>query len=494
MKSQLFFLLILFHFSCIEYINAQAKKQDQLAEQFEKFKSGIQKQHQIFIYKNDSLFLEFLKQSWKKISLIQGEVLNPIKAPFQPAITDTTAHINRGNEVSIDTSGNSAVPEKEIASNTKFMFEDPIEYSSLSYKSGFNFYGIEASFDIQPKVLPFLNSVTSTSISEFYVALIKNMPYWTDQINTLQQLKTRYALNDWGFYQLIAKATGLYYSSSNEQKLLIWFVLLKTGYKVKVGYSNDIIYILLCTHEKIYASPYFKEDGETFYIISEKKVTNVDIQTHDQNYPGNIRLISMIFNSYPLLQGDRIVKSIAYKGQKIEFAFNKGVLDFLSTYPQCDLRVYFGPGLSENNQAIMDGFLLSKLKGLNSKESIDLLLDFCQQAFPYATDQAQFGKERYLFAEESLYFPYNDCEDRTIFLSYLVERYLKLSTIALDFPGHVNLGVATDPSIPGAHVTHNGIRYLICDPTYINAKCGMIDDDYLNKKAKIITYNHFTTK
>jgi hypothetical protein len=150
------------------------------------------------------------------------------------------------------------------------------------------------------------------------------------------------------------------------------------------------------------------------------------------------------------------------------------------------LKVYFGPGLSPDNAKVLDNFLKDKLASKTKREAIDFLLDFCQFAFPYETDQSQFGKERYLFAEESLYFPANDCEDRTVFLSYLVKRYLGLETIALDFPGHVNLAVNLDEPITGTYINYNGAKYLICDPTYINAKSGMLSSAYMNQKAKII--------
>jgi hypothetical protein len=114
---------------------------------------------------------------------------------------------------------------------------------------------------------------------------------------------------------------------------------------------------------------------------------------------------------------------------------------------------------------------------------------FIQSTIDYATDEEQFGKERYLYAEESLYYPKNDCEDRTIFLSFLVKRYTGLDNIALDFPGHVALAVNLPNAGNGNFIHYKGSRYLICDPTYINAKSGMIPDQYKTMKAKIVTYN-----
>jgi hypothetical protein len=128
------------------------------------------------------------------------------------------------------------------------------------------------------------------------------------------------------------------------------------------------------------------------------------------------------------------------------------------------------------------------MNGLEKREIIDLLLDFSQKFTSYATDQDQFGRERYLFAEESLFYPSNDCEDRTILLASLVERYTGLKSIALDFPGHVNLAVNIPGETIGNFINFRGERFLICDPTYINAKSGMLAQQYKSERVKIITF------
>lgn len=461
---------------------SQVKKQDELINQFEQFRTGIQKKQQAFIDKNDSIFLTFLQQSWKKINLIKNELRRPLKSPVQPELPDSVFKTDN-REILVDTS----MADKNgnfLASN--YLIEDDIEYASISYRKGFHFYGIEDQLEVRPDLLPQLKTISSKSIADFYSGLAKNKEYWSEQIETLQGMRSKYLLNDWGFYQLSSKAANVFYDGANERRLLSWYILLRAGFKVKVGYNDDLVYILFPTKEKLYGTPYFKEDGDVFYVMEENRVALEDMQTYEGNYPGNIKFISLALSEYPLLQGDKFTKTLTYKGTSFEFAFNRGVLDFLASYPQCDLRIYFGPGVTSQNQKKLDDYFLPKLKGLNKRSSIDLLLDFCQFTFPYATDQSQFGKEKYLFAEQSLYFPANDCEDRTVFLSFLIQRYLNLSTVALDFPGHVNLGVLLNEPFSGTYITYNKSKYLICDPTYINAKSGMLSQEYFNQKAKII--------
>ncbi len=462
---------------------SQNKKQGELIKQFDIFKKVIEQEHQQFIDTNDSIFIQFLKASWKKVSLLKGDVRSSVKPPQQPLQADT---MMKSVELKFDTSTNPSNDFPLSKLENQLSMDNPIEYAAILPVKGLNFYGIEYSFKVRPSILPQLKVVSPQSITEFYAALSKNNEYWKEQIVALQQMRSKYQLNDWGFFQLSSKAANIFYESANERKLLAWYILLKSGFKIKVGYTDELVCLLFPTKEKLFSVPYFREGNEMFYVIDENKNLLKEIETYDQNYPGNKKAASMTLSSYPLLQGDKISRQVNYKNNKLNLSFNRGILDFLSSYPQCDLKVYFGPGLSPENALVLDNFLKDKLASKSKREAIDFLLDFCQFAFQYETDQSQFGKERYLFADESLYFPTNDCEDRTVFLAYLVKRHLGLETIALDFPGHVNLAVNLNEPITGTYINYNGAKYLICDPTYINAKSGMLSSAYMNQKVKII--------
>ena len=109
-----------------------------------------------------------------------------------------------------------------------------------------------------------------------------------------------------------------------------------------------------------------------------------------------------------------------------------------------------------------------------------------QTAFKYKTDEGQFGIENYLFPEETLYYPYSDCEDRSVFFAWLVHSLLGLEVVGLDFPGHIAAAVNFNEKFRGDAVLHKGKRYVVTDPTYINASAGMTMPDFKNKKPKVI--------
>jgi hypothetical protein len=109
-----------------------------------------------------------------------------------------------------------------------------------------------------------------------------------------------------------------------------------------------------------------------------------------------------------------------------------------------------------------------------------------QKSFAYKTDDDQFGHEKYMLADETVFYPYSDCEDRAFFFAYLVKKLVGLDVIGLDYPGHVATAVNFSIDLPGDSVIRNGKKYLVCDPTYINANLGMAMPQFKSVKPDII--------
>ena len=68
----------------------------------------------------------------------------------------------------------------------------------------------------------------------------------------------------------------------------------------------------------------------------------------------------------------------------------------------------------------------------------------------------------------------------------MLRKILNIETIALDYPGHVALAVRTRVR-PGDHlITHQGKKYVIADPTYINAALGNVMPKLKNTLPEVI--------
>lgn len=115
---------------------------------------------------------------------------------------------------------------------------------------------------------------------------------------------------------------------------------------------------------------------------------------------------------------------------------------------------------------------------------------FCQSGYKllsYTNTTIRYGvKTGLFFAEETLYYPYCDCEDRSILFSRLVRDLLGLDVILVFYPGH--LATAVDFKIPvdGDYIELDGKHFTICDPTYIGAPIGATMPDMNNQTAKVI--------
>jgi hypothetical protein len=94
-----------------------------------------------------------------------------------------------------------------------------------------------------------------------------------------------------------------------------------------------------------------------------------------------------------------------------------------------------------------------------------------QNAFTYEVDEEQFGREKVMFAQETLYYDKSDCEDRAILYAYLVRKLFHVGVIGVKYKDHM----ATALYIPmdGDSVRKGRKRYVIADPTYATANIGM---------------------
>jgi hypothetical protein len=149
----------------------------------------------------------------------------------------------------------------------------------------------------------------------------------------------------------------------------------------------------------------------------------------------------------------------------------------MNTYPQLDLEWYFKARVDAATATSLQNQLQEYIRGMDEQRAVNYLLRFVQTSLKYKTDERQFGKENYLFLEETLSHPYSDCEDRSILFAWLVQTLLGLDVIGLDFPGHVATAVKFN---------NKGDRYVISDPTYLNALAGMTMPAYKNSKPGII--------
>src|SRR5574344_2037861 len=115
-----------------------------------------------------------------------------------------------------------------------------------------------------------------------------------------------------------------------------------------------------------------------------------------------------------------------------------------------------------------------------------MLLKYVQTGFVYEYDDKVWGEDRAFFAEETLYYPYCDCEDRAILFTRLVRNLVGLKCALVYYPGHLAAAVHFTDSVNGDYLQVNGERFTIADPTYINAPVGRTMPKMMNRSATAI--------
>lgn len=451
---------------------------------FEAYKKSADEQFNAFKAKRDSAFQQFLNKTWRDFEVyVNTQPIRP-KPHDQPIITIQNDTISRKLDFIPPLKLDTVKRKGNIYSELDQM--ETMKLKSESTKTSFNFFGIETNI-IYPDILPQLKIVNEESIDKFYTEMHKIYLIWAYNLSHFKKTKEAYKLNDWGYYLILKKAAESLFSTKNNQTLFIWYCLINSGYQVKIAFNNDRIYLMIPSKQSLANFLYIMEDEKRFYLFGSKDEKLGQLRSYEEYLDRELPIFSFILNELPILPNEKkTLKKIKYGAEEINFEFNTNLIDFLDSYPSCALDIYFKSPISNQSIKSLNHIFIPLLEGKKDRDKVNILLDFVQKAFAYKTDMEQFGKERYFFADESLYYPYTDCEDRSVLLAKLIEYYTGLETIVLDFPLHIALAVHIPNEEIGNYILFEGKKYLVCDPTYIGSKSGTLAPELFGQKLELI--------
>jgi len=460
-----------------------------------------------YISEQDLNFAEYLMQEWKSFDAFKGIVRDsipkPIKSPvWHPAKSksedDESKEDHQINTIFDERKPSPKLPSQELFNLPEYKIKslDKIaELKTLPYCV--DFYGNTLDYNVPASFI--LNEGYSPSPEFFANAWLyfSSSPY--DLILTQSQLHAnRLVLNDWGYILLLKKLSEEICPDSKVNSLVTqWFLLIKSGYDARLGYNENNLCILITTRQIIYETVFFLVDEKRYFVVfiqyndgSTSKFFIYDHEYASENKQADLRIIKEpnLF-TYPESRTLRFKKLFEEDTCKINF--NKSLIEFYQEYPQTDLEIVFNGSLSNEAKHSIERELKPLLDPNDEIAAVNTLLKFVQTAFEYQTDLEQFGEENYLFAEETLFYEHSDCEDRSVLFADLVSKLIGLEVIGLEFPGHVAAAVCFSKEVKGYEIDYNNKKYLICDPTYINATAGQCMPEFRDKTAKIIDISRF---
>ncbi|HHB94577.1 MAG TPA: hypothetical protein ENK88_05500 [Campylobacterales bacterium] len=451
------------------------------AESFDEFMTSMNEDYKEFTTQMDKDFAKALGKKWKEYDTTvkpsynsPKPVVPPPPPPPKEKETDKTPQV----VIVVINPPQERVPETPKPPSV------PNGYAQLS----FDFYSQNIQLVYNKQLRYRLNSFDNRAISEYWLRLsnveIGNL------LNQIKAYKRVLNLNDWHLYLLVKKIGNSIFQNSQNSKLLSWFLLNKLGYDVKIGYGTQSLYLMVGVEQQLRGLPYS--------IIGQRHYYNFEKVRNVLTYPlsfGNTRLLNLADNRVPYLKRDIETRLLSFEEQgreyRINIPYNKNMIDIYNNYPSLDWEYYFKQPISPITKAKMFRQLKEIMQGMTEYEAVNFLLHLTQKGFKYETDGEQFGRERSLFFEESLNYPYNDCEDRSIFFGKLVKELLGLNIVALHYPGHLATAVEFKSNVRGESISYQNRRYVVCDPTYIGANIGQAMPDFRGSKdVKVIPINY----
>lgn len=351
----------------------------------------------------------------------------------------------------------------------------------------FTLYGLQLAVPA-PRLDATLNSAEQKEVVSFWKQI-----YESDTkacVETLKQHAENYRLGDWCTFKAVEAYSDKWAKGSRaSSRVMTQYLMLCMGYDVRLAIAGDEVYLMLPFDQKVYDNTYLTVNEAPYYLYPKKLPEGSRI--YSCAVPANEECgqrMDLIVNPAYRLPRSNQAFSLSHGGLSAQGNVNKNVIALMQEYPAMDIYCYAASVTDSEVRRSVVNQLKEQVKDMDEAQAANALLRFVQSAFEYQTDRQQFGDgvEKSFFFDETLYFPYCDCEDRSIFYAYLVHEILGLDVLLVGYPGHECTAVALSVAPPTyTSFTYKGKKYYICDPTYIGADIGMCMPNYKNVRPEV---------
>lgn len=492
--SLLIFIILSFTFA----LGANSFANNINENEFEKWKQKHNKEAANFIDQYDKDFASFLKARWVKTDVTDGQDRD-IKPKPQQTPTKQSKPVIDTAPVKVVLPKIKPVPVQPKPVEPIINVKRPFDYVSGGERINVSLLGKTL---LMPKIaLPdlktdksntkrtnsektHLDKLSSAAISELWLVMAN-----TDieqPLKALKQARQDLQLDDWGSALLTHKyLTSLKNLSQSERQLFTWFYMVKQGFDARVAFDKNEVYLMLNTAQVLYGQKFFTFDKQRYYFVDFAKTRPIKIgsvYTYEQQHSSAKKKVAIDLTIAPIQAASDKVRmlqtQIDNKTVSVKAPYNSSYIEFLDFYPQIAMQYYFQAELPDQTKLTLLSQLKTQITGLSELQATNFLLHFVQTALKYKTDQDQFNYENYLFAGETLHYPYADCEDRSVLFAYLVKHLLGNKVVGLKYDGHIATAVELKSKSDGTSFLIDGVRYTIADPTFINANVGETMDIY----------------
>ena len=442
-------------------------------ERYEAYRSKARDRYDTYRRNALNRYTTYMRSAWERYSA-QPPIPQPKDEDVPPVVAKEEVPVIAKEDKSLQTSGVAIMPKPEPepqpqpAEPIREKKDKEIEYAQ------FQFYGTPLRVRFSGREKFVLKGTTTDDVADAYERLASDD--FNNTILDCLQLCDHLQLGDWAYMQMLDSLATACFSTYNEATLMQGFIYQQSGYKLRFAVQADSLHLLYATDHIIYGRGYYNNlDPDYYFYVYGPDVDPLRICFGD--YPEEKHLSLLM--SKPMLVAEnygeeRTVTSYRYPDMTFTFRVNRNLLNFYNSYPTSMLgedfmtrwAMYANMPMDESVRQSLEADMHLKLDSLTELQAVERMLNWVQTGFEYEYDNEVWGGDRAFFAEETLHYPFCDCEDRSILLSRLVRDILGLKVMLLYYPGHMAMAVHfNDEGVSGDYIEHDGLRYFVCDPT-----------------------------
>lgn len=433
-------------------------------------RNSIQNDYRSFRNSINADYADFLRNAWSNLTSFAPIAKPKDKKPAPPVVFDE----NQGTTPVVIESKPVVTPQPE-PSPTPI---SPIEQNEISTTQRFvKFYGLEI-----PIRVPSSSPISILSNENDIASKWENFSdgRFDNSLYDLLNIKRSNQLSDWAYLKLVEKFSNDYFSNENAASLLTAWLLCQAGYQIRLARDTNSIIVLFASNHTIFDTSYFIVDGIKYYPLNNS-ASNIKIC--NAKFKGETPLSLSITKEQRLgsnMSDKRLIKSSRYPNLSASVSVNKNLIDFYNDFPTSTIGgnplsrwgIYANTPFSSESSSLLYSQLRSSLSNCSTKEAVERLLNWVQTGFQYEYDDVVWGHDRAFFAEETLFYPDADCEDRSILFSRLVRDLVGLDVALIYYPGHLAAAVCFNDDVSGDAIMINGRKFIVCDPTFKGAPVG----------------------
>lgn len=480
---------------------------------FNTFKNKTKTDFEEFRRKNNEAYADFVRKSWEQMTpspivpkphepevkpVVLNSEISTDKLKFLERIQKSLKQIVRFTKKEIEELRNRhqpqpATPKVDVLSTQGELIptnneEEPVikeqeipePMKEFSYMP-FEFYGTDMEVRIDETKRLNIDKVTPDNIADI-IQYQLSTKYYDNTIIDCLALREKYDLCDWAYLLMLKTICDQFCGeSTNESAMLLGYLFYQSGYKIRFATDNEHLYLLVASKHMIYDKMSYLIDGDYYYLLEDVQSTLYICKASFPQEQG----LSLLIPTNPEFTRSvgpvRAISSKRYPEIHISVSINKNLISFYNSYPSSYINenfttrwvMYANTPLDESIKGQIYATLKSQLEGLSDLEKVQRLLNLVQTGLEYEYDDVVWGGDRTFFAEETLNYPYCDCEDRAILFTRLVRDLIGLKCVLIYYPGHLASAVHFTEKAGGVYYTLDSVDYTVCDPTYINAGVGM---------------------